>query len=579
MDAAAAFPFPPDRPEQVGEIADGCRRLGARSAGAADALRRDVRLLADAWQGPAAIACRAELARASGLARSVSTALHRAAPALERYRAALLDARTRIERLRADYDEELQRQRAELAAAAGAAGSPQLRRLLVEDLRWSHAHELGACHRRYCAVIEELQAQARAVRKELSGCAAEVLPAGATTGSPADAELALASLLPLLAASRRLTGGASAPGGTPPPGTPAGLVRSWWLLLTADEQDRLVTGSPSSVGNLDGLPASVRSAANERVLGDLLASLQRQDQLDDEDRRLLQNCRAVQSEIGAARATTDWITVEPLVVQLLVFDPRAFGGEGRAAISLGDLDVADHIGFLVPGLNSNLRDSLASLVDNAETIAQAGRRLDGSGSTAMVAWMGYDAPGLSNTVGDDAAEEGADLLAADVLGVQASRVVTPHLTVIGHSYGSTTTGTALRDHVTGVDDAVLVGSPGPNVDHVSELNVPSGHVYVGANSRDPVSFLDRFGLDPTHESFGAVRFQAEDISRNSWRLDTDDHSRYFDPKTEALANMVSIVVGRYDLVQVAAYREERAFLPDGISTDPEADREPTVPAR
>ena len=542
-------------------------------------MRRDVRLLADAWQGPAATACRAELGRASGLARSVSTALRRASPVLERYRAALLEARTRIERLRADYDEEMQRQRAELVAATGAAGSPQLRRLLVEDLRWSHSHELGACHRRYSAVIEELQAQARAVRGELTGCASEVLPARARTGSPADAEVALASLLPLLAASRRLTGVTSRPGGAPPPGTSPGLVRAWWLLLTADEQDRLVTRSPSSVGNLDGLPAGVRSAANERVLADLLASLGRQDQLDDEDRRLLQNCRAVQHELEAARATEDWITMDPLVIQLLVFEPRAFGGEGRAAISLGDLDVADHIGFLVPGLNFNLRNSLSGLVDNADRIGAAGRRLEGSAATAMVAWMGYDSPGLSNVVGDDAAEQGADLLAADVLGVQASRVVAAHLTVIGHSYGSTTTGTALRDHVTGVDDVVLVGSPGPNADHVSELNVPSGHVYVGANSRDPVSYLDRFGLDPTHESFGAIRFQAEDIGRNSWRLDTDDHSKYFDPKTESLANMVSIVVGRYEQVSVAAYREERAFLPDGISTDPEADREPTVPER
>ena len=62
-----------------------------------------------------------------------------------------------------------------------------------------------------------------------------------------------------------------------------------------------------------------------------------------------------------------------------------------------------------------------------------------------------------------------DLLAADVMAVQASRYVVPHLTVIGHSYGSTTTGTALRDHVTGVDDAVLVGSPGANVEHASRL--------------------------------------------------------------------------------------------------------------
>jgi hypothetical protein len=85
-------------------------------------------------------------------------------------------------------------------------------------------------------------------------------------------------------------------------------------------------------------------------------------------------------------------------------------------------------------------------------------------------------------------------------------------------------------------------------------------------------------MDPTHEAFGAVRFRAEDMTRNSWRMDIDDHSKYFEPKTESLSNMVRIVVGSYGQVQVAAYREEWPLLPDGINTDPEADREPTVPA-
>ena len=163
--------------------------------------------------------------------------------------------------------------------------------------------------------------------------------------------------------------------------------------------------------------------------------------------------------------------------------------------------------------------------------------------------------------------------------MQASRYVVPHLTVIGHSYGSTTTGTALRDHVTGVDDAVLVGSPGANVEHASDLHVPTGHVFVGASSRDPISYTDRFGLDPTHERFGAVRFQAEDVTRNSWRVDIDDHGKYFEVKTESLSNIVHIVVGDYDGIGLAAYRDEVPFLPDGINADPEADREPTVPTR
>ena len=577
MDGAARFPYPPDRPEQVGELAGRWRRLGDRSAGAADALRRDVHLLADAWEGPAASACRAELGGAARLAGAVADALHRAAPVLGRYRSDLLDARTRIDRVRADYDDELERQRAELLLATRAPGPPQLARLLAEDLRWSHQHELGGYHRRYAAILDDLAAQARAVGRALTAAATSVLPVGAAAAGPGDAEAVLTARLPLLAASRRLLGGPA--GALPPPGTPAGLVRAWWALLTVDEQDRMLAAEAAALGNLDGLPAGARSVANERVLAALLASLEGSTQLDDDDRRLLENCRAVRRQLDVTRRARDTLTLAPVVVQLLVFAPSAFGGEGRAAISVGDVDTADHVAFLVPGLGSTLRGSLPGLVGNAALIGRESRRVDSGAAVATVAWMGYDAPGLRNVAGDGAAEEGADLLAADVLAVQAAREVTPHLTVVGHSYGSTTTGTALRDHVTGVDEAVLVGSPGPNVEHASELHMPAGHVYVGASSRDPVSYLDRFGLDPTHESFGAVRFQAEDVTRNSWRVDIDDHSKYFEAKTESLANMISIVLGRYDEVDIAAYREEWPFLPDGIGADPEADREPTVPDR
>jgi pimeloyl-ACP methyl ester carboxylesterase len=276
------------------------------------------------------------------------------------------------------------------------------------------------------------------------------------------------------------------------------------------------------------------------------------------------------------RAAHDPFSLDPLPAQLLVFDPRAYGYQGRAALAVGDVDTADHVAFLVPGLGSEVRSSMAALTGNALRVTLEARRAAPGTTTATVAWMGYDAPGLSSVVFDGAAEDGADLLSADVLAVQASREVVPHLTVIGYSYGSTTAGTALRDRETGTDDLVLVGSPGPNVDRASQLQVPAGHVFVGASSRDPISYVDRFGADPTHAEFGAIRFQAEDTTRNSWRLDLDDHSKYFDDDTESLANIVDVVVGDYAAIARAAYRDEVFLLPDGINSDPEADREPTT---
>ncbi len=121
---------------------------------------------------------------------------------------------------------------------------------------------------------------------------------------------------------------------------------------------------------------------------------------------------------------------------------------------------------------------------------------------------------------------------------------------------------------------VLVGSPGPGVERAKQLHLPAGHVFVGASSRDPVSYLDRFGKDPAHASFGATRFRAEDPTRNSWRVDVDDHSKYFDPGSESLANIVDVVTADYADVERAAYRGEVFLRPDGINSDPEARREP-----
>jgi hypothetical protein len=530
------------------------------------------------WRGPAASACHVELMHTAELAGRLPVPLQQAALALTRFADALTRARAAIDRVRAAYEHEAAQQSRELARLSADAAVPaQLRRMLTDELRGGQRDELGGYHRRYAAILAELQEQARAVRRELEALAWSVILRGAVTrGPPADAEALLVQSLPLLATQRSLVSGGTR---VPPAGTAAGTVRLWWSLLTGDEQQRLVERSPASVGNLDGLPARVRSSANERVLDGLLAALRSRRPLKDAERRTLENCLAVRREIDRARRARHLRSRDGVVVQLLAFDPRAFAGDGRAAIAIGDVDTADHVAFLVPGLNSTLRESLPRLVGRAALLGREADRVAAGTATATVAWMGYDAPGLLNVLGDGSAETGADLLAADVMAVQASRDVVPHVTVIGNSYGSVTTGTALRDHVTGADDVVLVGSPGANVERASALHVPDGHVFVGSSSRDPISYADRFGLDPTHERFGAVRFRAEDVSRNSWRVDIDDHTKYFEPRTESLANIVRVVVGRYAEVEPAAYRDEVPFLPDGINSDPEARREPTVPTR
>jgi hypothetical protein len=191
-------------------------------------------------------------------------------------------------------------------------------------------------------------------------------------------------------------------------------------------------------------------------------------------------------------------------------------------------------------------------------------------------WIGYDAPDLPDGTGDlDAygvvaeamAADGGDRLADTLDGIDAIRGGGEHvhLTVIGHSYGSTTLGHALHEHSTGADDAVFVGSPGAGdgVDRASDLHVPAGHVWVGANSHDTITelgdtgalglgSLDGGGLgrNPAEDTFGAHRFQAEDATRGE-DSSVSQHGRYFEPDTESLANLGHIATGQYAAVATA----------------------------
>jgi pimeloyl-ACP methyl ester carboxylesterase len=196
--------------------------------------------------------------------------------------------------------------------------------------------------------------------------------------------------------------------------------------------------------------------------------------------------------------------------------------------------------------------------------------------------MGYDAPDFDNVASDNAAVNGAELLAGDVRGIQASRSGNPpHLTVIGHSYGSTTTGLAASRDGMRVDDIVLIGSPGVgHANTVGDMHMDGKHVYVGANSSDPVTYQTRtnfgwdpLGQDPAADEFGATRFQAEAPDRNIYDPTIGDHSKYYSPDSEALYNMSNVVVGDYADVTQAPGRDE--WHGHRNDEDPEGDRTPT----
>ena len=175
--------------------------------------------------------------------------------------------------------------------------------------------------------------------------------------------------------------------------------------------------------------------------------------------------------------------------------------------------------------------------------------------------MGYDAPDSMadpRVARPGMARAGAALLAADVNALKVTGAKTSHVTVIGHSYGSTTVADAAAGYGMAADDVVLVGSPGTDLARTAaDFHLPdTGRVYVGAASTDPVTFLagltgekpapgpsDGLGLgaDPAADGFGSTRFKAEvaDPDLDLWQ----DHVRYFDSGSESLYSMAEVASG------------------------------------
>jgi hypothetical protein len=390
----------------------------------------------------------------------------------------------------------------------------------------------------------------------------------------------------------------------PGPGAPPAEVKSWWDGLTREQQLAVIAASPGSIGNRDGIPPAARDAANTVSLDRDLADwgdLEDQGLLTDDERRWLDNARSARDALEEIEQGYDPETLEHVPGQLYLYDPAAFEGDGAVEISAGDLGTADDIALTVPGLGSD-GQSAPYQAERALTIYESTRYLDGDHSVASLFWIGYDAPDnlpwegegwdAAGVLGEDMAAGGGDRLADMLDGLRDSRDGDPaHLTVIGHSYGSTTLGHAAHDHGVPADDLVVVGSPGlgGDTDHAADLGIDPDHVWAGANSRDPIANLGNHGWlslealggaglgdDPAEDDFGAQRFEAESTTRadDDGLGALEDHSKYFDHDTESLYNISQVVNGDYDAVVHAGPVTDPWY---SDPRDPEWDRDPTSP--
>ena len=524
-------------PAQIASLAKAFRAAGQSGAEAATAFDEACRRFEASWNhggGEHAINDSAEVLRVSASLRLQAAQLPKIAVDLEAVAAALTEAQRTSSRYLFAFEDDLEDIDCEIGDALANGDQDGADELRADAVVETHAmlFQLNRIREGYSATLHAAQANLHVV-------------------DPAE-----------------VTGGAALL--IPPPDTSPERVTDWWSSLSDDQQRRLVDQHPQELGNLNGIPADVRDSVNQAVLTD--------DLLSGSDGIRYQNAvKTIQGLAHDRGPDPD----HPRPVMLWAYDPMAFAGKGRTAIAIGNPDKSQNTAVVVPGTNSSVKDGwLSDGHNDAINLYDQSLRADPGQITAVIAWMGYDAPEFDYHDWEQAlidpatleeigtpwmARQGGALLAADVNSLGVTHRGQAHVTVLGHSYGSTTVADAFANNGMRANDAVLIGCPGTDLAHsATDFRLNGGRVYVGAASTDAVTWIGEsggvpgalnqaaggplgplvgLGADPAHDGYGAVRFRAEVAGSHSAAPWFNDHSHYYDTGSEALHNMTEIVTG------------------------------------
>jgi len=268
-----------------------------------------------------------------------------------------------------------------------------------------------------------------------------------------------------------------------------------WQRLSRTERDQLYGRDPA-IANHPGMPVgNPHTAGKDHYLRRYLAE------------ELVRAQAAGSADLADLQALDRVLAAHP-DIRLMLLDTT--GERLRAAFAAGNPDTATHVSVSVPGMNTTVADSVDGMATEAIGLRQlASRQLAwvparSRETVATIGWIGYPAPQIRARDGlagmmrgavevshDDVAAAAAQDLSRFFAGIQAARDVGPaHLTAIGHSYGSLTTGLALQVPGThGVSDAVFYGSPGIGASAPADLGLAPGHVFAMATPDDPIRWV------------------------------------------------------------------------------------------
>ena len=334
-------------------------------------------------------------------------------------------------------------------------------------------------------------------------------------------------------------------------------VASLWTSLDAATRSKLAAAAPRLVGSLDGFPAAVRGQANRKWVSQSIAALRKQ--LLSVDGRALAESDQHQLHMLSMVEAALKPTKDGPERTLLSADPA---GEGKAVIVLGDLQKADYVTYLVPGMFYTVDGQLSAWTgDAADLYAQqkawlkrlgAANPAEAHKTVAVVAWMGYQTPDLTNIGSLELANQARDALARSVETLQMQRAGhLPYTTIVAHSYGSTATLMALTQYNFSVNALVLVGTPGSPAQSAKDLHVTNTNVWVGSAAWDPVPTSAFFGSDPSAPNYGAHTMSVSggtDVIAGKKLGQSIGHNQYFNRGTESIRNMALIGIDHSELV-------------------------------
>ena len=371
----------------------------------------------------------------------------------------------------------------------------------------------------------------------------------------------------------------------------------YWSQQSEAQKQHLCDKYPDLIGNADGVEGWARDRANRNRLPKLkqeakdnvstYTELLKSPWIDsntrayylselDKAEKAVKAYDAVQEQLDKGISLEDYQhgkKGDPVSLLTLQND----GARVKAAMGQGDVDHAKNVATFVPGIGTTVEGSMGDYMrqtKNLRSAAMAQGNLSAR-DVATVAWLGYDAPGkadlnqpqnIPEIISPFLAKAGSDRLAGFMNGMQASRdygAGDAHMTLVGHSYGSSTSGMAATKVKYGViDDLVLCGSPGMGTYDAKNYHVDQNHLWVsGVPKGDSVQgmgairggIVGSLGKNPmdsdsgfTHlsdDATGSPKYNKDAPASKPFNFNFDNHNIYLENGTETLQDIGRVVAG------------------------------------